>query len=33
LQDHARYKQALVDAARQMTARIGGERPLAQRAG
>jgi DNA-binding IclR family transcriptional regulator len=33
LQDHARYKQALIDAARQMTARIGGERPLAQRAG
>ncbi|HKP24069.1 MAG TPA: IclR family transcriptional regulator [Dongiaceae bacterium] len=33
LQDHARYKQALVDAARQMTARIGGERPLTQRAG
>jgi DNA-binding IclR family transcriptional regulator len=33
LQDHARYKQALIDAARQMTVRIGGERPLAQRAG
>jgi DNA-binding IclR family transcriptional regulator len=33
LQDHARYKQALIDAARQMTTRIGGERPLAQRAG
>jgi DNA-binding IclR family transcriptional regulator len=33
LQDHTRYKQALIDAARQMTTRIGGERPLAQRAG
>jgi DNA-binding IclR family transcriptional regulator len=33
LQDHARYKGALLDAARQMTTRIGGERPLAQRAG
>ena len=33
LQDHARYKQALIDAARQMTTRIGGERPLAQRGG
>ena len=33
LQDHARYKQALIDAARQMTTRIGGERPVAQRGG
>ena len=33
LQEHARYKQALIDAARQMTTRIGGERPLSQRAG
>ena len=33
LQDHARYKQALIDAARQMTTRIGGERPLAHRGG
>src|SRR5690242_2468535 len=33
LQDHARYKQALIDSARQMTTRIGGERPLAQRGG
>src|SRR5215510_14097481 len=33
LQDHARYKAALVDAAHQMTARIGGTRPVAQRAG
>ena len=33
LQDHARYKQALIDAARQMTVRIGGERPIAHRGG
>src|SRR6185436_5640419 len=33
LQDHARYKSALIDAARQMTTRIGGERPVAQRGG
>jgi DNA-binding IclR family transcriptional regulator len=33
LQDHPRYKAALIDAAHQMTARIGGTRPVAQRAG
>jgi DNA-binding IclR family transcriptional regulator len=33
LHDHARYKRALIEAARQMTARIGGERPLTQRPG
>ena len=33
LQDHARYKRALIDAAREMTTRIGGERPVAQRGG
>jgi DNA-binding IclR family transcriptional regulator len=33
LQDHARYKRALIDAARQMTTRIGGERPIAHRGG
>ncbi len=33
LKDHARYKRALIDAARQMTTRIGGDRPLAQRGG
>ena len=33
LQDHARYKRALIDAAQQMTARIGGSRPTLQRGG
>ena len=33
LQDHARYKAALLDAARQMTTRIGGARPASQRGG
>ena len=33
LQEHARCKRALIDAAQQMTTRIGGERPVAQRAG
>jgi DNA-binding IclR family transcriptional regulator len=33
LQDHARYKQALIDSARQMTVRIGGTRPVAHRGG
>jgi DNA-binding IclR family transcriptional regulator len=33
LQDHPRYKAALIDAAHQMTVRIGGTRPVAQRAG
>jgi DNA-binding IclR family transcriptional regulator len=33
LQDHPRYKAALIDAAHLMTARIGGTRPVAQRAG
>ena len=33
LQDHARYKQALIESARQMTVRIGGTRPVAHRGG
>ena len=33
LKDHRRYKQALIDAARQMTVRIGGEWPSAARGG
>lgn len=30
LQEHRRYKAALIEAARQMTTRIGGERPVAR---
>lgn len=33
LKDHRRYKQALIEAARQMTARVGGQWPSAARGG